>query len=128
MREVRHAVAFLDVCDQCGGIWFDSSELQSFLEHRLSVVTRKFPLDNALPVVPKRDQEECPHCQQMTLAKSTLGGMYLLRCVSCSGVFLAKDEVERLLELKRASAGERATEMAVDAYVTLFICDVLGLS
>src|SRR3989344_5399174 len=96
----NHGIA-LDECAQCGGVWFDASELKKVIDST----------DNALRWIDLNlfEQEEgkfthsvqgeaCPRCgAQMTQFIYKESGAVISMCTSCKGVWLAKGELSRII-------------------------------
>lgn len=96
----NHGIA-LDECVQCGGVWFDTSELKKAIDST----------DNALRWIDFNlfEQEEgkfihsvqgeiCPQCgTQMTRFSYKESGAAVSTCSSCKGAWLGKGELLKIV-------------------------------
>lgn len=87
----------MDLCDQCGGVWFDKGELAFYTETSEDVPAIGNAIDAGRQV-----NCECPRCDDVKLVETRfVEGSDLLVdiCPRCKGVFLDKGELKRVEQL-----------------------------
>lgn len=118
LKTVTFGKLTVDVCQQhCGGIWFDSGELQQVDEAHEGLC------DTLLRVVPNQDVaidrnklRECPKCEGSSLEKHFVDDDYEVQvdeCKKCHGVFLDAGELRTLREENR---GEVERQEVIDSF------------
>ena len=101
----------LDICTtQCGGIWFDKSELERFDEHAEPVAEHILrAVKNSNAVIDRAKERFCPKCSGHKLSKSYYDSEYNVEvdeCIQCGGTWLDLGELH-VLRLQNKSAVER---------------------
>jgi len=83
----------IDVCDECGGVWLDTGELETILGTGSDSAPPSHPTKNAKG----EDLRDCPVCVSK-LAKDKYGTSEIIvdRCPHGDGVFLDKGELEAI--------------------------------
>ena len=101
----------LDVCNGgCGGIWFDSFELQKI--EAAQEATEDLDID--VPRDPNRSvdyakRRSCPKCNDVVLMRhyfSKLRQVVVDECPNCGGFWLDAGESDRVRELMRSRVGD----------------------
>ena len=94
--------AILDKCEQCGGIWFDKSELTIFQDSIKKYDLRRLTADEGLQDLTGRYQISlCPRCQQ-PLVEQVQGAfkkVHLQCCTKCRGQWLKSSQLIQLVDL-----------------------------
>ena len=103
MKLFRHEAAELDVCIQCGTLWFDQGELSGCLEFDLQHVRPLSTIEQAPPSktwIPDNPPTRtvCPQCGQRTIAECLAYDVPLHRCLGNCGLYLSGDSVGELRE------------------------------
>mgnify|MGYP001069281926 FL=1 len=80
----------LDICQTCGGIWFDPTELDDLLGDN-SAVELLINLKSAI----KGEKLKCPACREYMKSKDIFGIVVEL-CKECGGIWLDRDETEKI--------------------------------
>jgi Zn-finger nucleic acid-binding protein len=117
----------VDLCDRCGGLWFDPEELDRWLGH---VDTTERPAPESC--IPPRGigSRPCPRCD---CAMNTAGwtGLVLDRCGRCGGLFVEARELVRMekegLPAEAATFESRLTAAMADAGWDLYTVPELAL-
>lgn len=92
VSDVRADVA-LDRCLDCGGLWFDATELDRHLAFNL--VPQAQVTEATIP--PRgRSARTCPRCRPKLLQHAGWPALLLDRCNTCHGLFLDGGELEAL--------------------------------
>jgi Zn-finger nucleic acid-binding protein len=92
----------LDYCNDCHGVWFDSTELELLLQS-MSLDSRNLLLDDILKSPEAMTQEEkrrCPFCRQK-MKKTTIGenlGVLVDVCPQGHGLWFDGGEVAQLIK------------------------------
>ncbi|NJL27744.1 MAG: hypothetical protein HC897_07535 [Thermoanaerobaculia bacterium] len=87
----------LDCCDSCRAVWFDYSELESFLSaHPRSKQETAVKHDDLRHSV-KGTERDCPRCCSATLRLGHHRGAGYRKCSSCRGVLLDRKNLDYLL-------------------------------
>jgi Zn-finger nucleic acid-binding protein len=102
LRPLKTGTVMLDVCHDCGGIWFDHRELEKVnADHpNADDVVADFTY-NPLTRVDENRARPCPRCDGVTLEKKLydLGsGVIMDRCPQCKGIWLDQGELEKIRE------------------------------
>ena len=104
MKEIHAYNAFLDICSECFGVWFDMDELQKMVE-KISIGR----VDDVVKGTGKVNKEEkkffwqegileCPR-DYSKMYKNDFGGniqIHIDRCGACLGVWIDGYEIKRL--------------------------------
>lgn len=96
LRQVKSKSATIDICPQCGGIWFDSGELADFMEF-LSMNEKILPEEfkpfrrrnvQALYKI-KEKNKLCPKCgkELQKFNYSYDSNVFLDKCIDCGGIW-----------------------------------------
>ena len=92
---VEYSDVELDWCPECGGLWFDSGEMEL-----LAKKTTDAPAEGGLCLTePARTDEErlkCPLCRKK-MDKRMLGPVIADVCPNCDGLWLDQGELEQVL-------------------------------
>jgi Zn-finger nucleic acid-binding protein len=82
----------IDVCPKCKGIWLDEGELRKILKDKkmADYLTKHIGTKSRSPMV-------CPRCG-MTMDIEKADDVEVDVCLTCGGVWLDKDELEKLKE------------------------------
>lgn len=121
---VKHANIEVDLCKNCGGIWFDAQELHKtieFFDEKFVSSADKSPSGiDALRI--GITEEKCPDCW-VSLDKyhysSEVAAHYHL-CEGCSGIWLSKEEYSLVREAPRASRSLKKIEAPLTINSRLF--------
>ncbi len=111
MIVVEHKRIELDYCPRCQGVWFDSGELELWLESVEHGDTRQFLGDilKAQEAVSAEKRRKCPICHQR-MGKTTIGQQPAILIDVCrrgDGLWFDGGEFEQLLrELATKPAGK----------------------
>lgn len=109
LREVRHHGIPVDACD-CGGIWFDRGELQSWMAQKGLAGAAPGPGATALPQASLR---RCPRCAVESLQRFEAGEIRGCHCGQCHGLWLTKVDVGRVERLARVDASPAGAQFGV---------------
>jgi Zn-finger nucleic acid-binding protein len=101
----EYGIVTLDVCDACGGMWFDKGELDALDESIWSNV-EELPCKEASEA---RGSRKCPTCGKDMKAVSPVDApeVTLDHCTDCQGFWLDKGELEQM----EVVAGREDAEM-----------------
>jgi membrane associated rhomboid family serine protease/Zn-finger nucleic acid-binding protein len=91
----------VDICSNCGGIWFDKDELKETLS--ILKKSSEIPFRNFKPL-PREDEAQefreiyCPRCATALKPFNYAydSGIFLDRCPSCGGIWADRDETESI--------------------------------
>ena len=101
----------IDICDECGGIWFDPRELDIMMGEESPVellINIKDPI--------KSEKLKCPECREYMGTKE-IYGVVVDECGICNGIWLDAGELEKILaEEGRAEAPYRHEEDELKQY------------
>ncbi len=107
----------VDVCRECGGIWFDSFELQRFDEEH--EVAGQWLVQSerrkGIQVDPQR-KRECPRCDGVKLKRHYYSPRRLVEvdeCPGCGGYWLDAGELEKIREETEMARQETAARQPV---------------
>lgn len=81
----------LDVCEACGGAWFDHGELTAYLKRRVAAAPPGPALDGKRRDALDERVADCPRCG-LFLEKKRLGPVRADVCATCGGVWLDAGE------------------------------------
>jgi Zn-finger nucleic acid-binding protein len=99
MKEVRLADAFLDVCEKCGGQFFDSGEMFA----ACGIKADPSYWDRPETGGSVRDGGAgCPRCHHPMLIQDVNYESHKVqidRCGKCGGIFLDKGEIEQIMQI-----------------------------
>jgi Zn-finger nucleic acid-binding protein len=93
LRERISRGLLIDGCAQCGGRWFDRTEIDTWLRR---AGTACADADSWRCEVLAEDHRRCPRCATWTLQAYRCGDLRCLRCTCCRGVFAQTGELTRL--------------------------------
>jgi Zn-finger nucleic acid-binding protein len=109
LSEIKYEGVTIEVCPDCKGEWLFAGELERIVEHHDKVFTPEeiASLDAAnkeIFTAEKDDQDElnCPVCEDVRMEHFNYGdtsGIILHRCMECDGIWMDKDELEKVEEL-----------------------------
>lgn len=108
----QHSVGsqIVDHCNTCNGAWFESSELSAILRETTGIDSA----DRAS--VDSPETIACPKCE-IEIASTIYAhdsGIPILKCSSCSGVWLVAGQLEKILDYRN---GPHKTDGLVQAVV-----------
>lgn len=80
----------IDVCEKCGGIWFDPRELDRFM-------SEESPIELLINIKDAIDNEKlpCPACRCFMETKE-IYGVTVDECATCNGIWLDAGEMEKI--------------------------------
>lgn len=136
MRFGNQASPTLDVCQRCGGIWFDEGELQQLRRLRLKDLSSQLPVNedsfkmpchNCRSLMDRNDSKcsncgwknilDCPNCSNPMVASEDRG-FRLDFCKNCKGVWFDNHELAEIwngrLEKIAARHQRSGTDIAGD--------------
>ncbi len=102
MAVVERERVELDFCPACGGVWFDSEELEALL--RAGGIEVEL-LASAVPAETKEKKRRCPRCRKK-MDKLASSGVVVDSCPAGDGLWLDEGELAGLL--RGAVAEEKA--------------------
>jgi Zn-finger nucleic acid-binding protein len=124
LRPLKAGTVTLDVCHDCGGIWFDDSELKKVnVEYpRPEDVIARFGYSHDSRVEENANRP-CPRCDGTKLEQKlyNLGsGVIMDCCPKCKGVWLDHGEFEKIREsIMRSQHRTRAIPVTVGQDVAI---------
>ncbi|MEA3557666.1 MAG: zf-TFIIB domain-containing protein [Candidatus Thermoplasmatota archaeon] len=80
----------LDICTECGGVWFDPSELDFFIGEQSPVELLILITDSL-----KGEGLKCPECGKRMLSKEVYD-VYVDFCEDCKGIWMDKGETAKV--------------------------------
>jgi len=99
----------IEVCAACKGEWLSSGELQRILQHHDEVFTADEiasiqGVNKEIFTVEREDHDEldCPQCAGIRMEHFNYGdtsGIILHKCLQCNGIWMDKDQLEKVEEL-----------------------------
>ena len=100
----------IDYCDNCGGIWLDSGELE------LAVGEDRFKEDQLIPLKQStqkaRGNRKCPICtKRMMLVSLPDDSTELDRCERGHGLWFDKGELEQVAKAISVDGADHATKL-----------------
>ncbi len=125
MAEKSHAGLKLDHCAQCSGIWFDHSELESYLNKMRTSGEEGLPVQ--LPGSPglPGHATACPRCRALKLIRRDIQDLEIQQCFACGGVFLERSAVSQILIRERPLAPQESGSGPGDNDSLLRLLEVL---
>jgi Zn-finger nucleic acid-binding protein len=87
----------LDVCRDCGGIWFDPTELDDLMGEG-SPVELLIKITGSL----KGEELPCPECE-LKMTTKEIFDVYIDLCEKCNGIWLDSGETEKIWEMDERS-------------------------
>jgi len=97
----------VDKCQSCDGIWLEYGELEKLRESGAQSVEEMLEAEFGNPPAPMTSLEgylRCPHCVDIGLRTNYVSYMQPVKmdhCVQCFGMWLDKNELDKLLEDKK---------------------------
>ena len=104
MAVVEREQVELDFCPSCGGIWFDSEDLEALLR---AGGLEADVLASAAPAETAEKKRRCPRCRKK-MRKLGSSGVIVDSCPGGDGLWLDGGELATLV--KSASSGEKALD------------------
>jgi len=106
----------IDLCKQCGGVWFDSKEIVPAITALASRdetpgLHAKDALQFSPPLNPPAEQEKlCPRCTVFTniFNYSYDSNIFLNSCPSCQGIWADKGELQHLAQYSKGNPTVKA--------------------
>ena len=87
-------------CLQCQGVWFSRNALESLAQKASQPATVEPPVPSRVASVGFR-RMACPACAGRQLQTRIQGEIEVNRCRDCGGLWLAKSDVEKILNTRR---------------------------
>jgi len=111
----------IDLCKQCGGVWFDSEELSPVVktvaeQENISHLSVKETLNRAAPKPLYVEQDKlCPRCNISTslFNYSYDSNIFLNRCPSCRGIWADRGELRQLARYSKGNPKVEALAIAL---------------
>lgn len=105
----------------CGGVWFDSGELDRFDEKRESLPPGGIvPIKNSNVVIDRNKARCCPRCTNQTLAQHFYDQQNQIevdQCLGCGGIWLDIGELDQVRDQNTATNSRMAIiERYTDRY------------
>ena len=97
MKEIQLSGVSVDVCGDCGGIWFDSGEVEEMFRNRFQGRLLEIPKDVHFKSFGPTLDDLCPSCSRPDLCAGALKTVPFWTCGACGGVFIKAQDVERLV-------------------------------
>ena len=97
----------VDKCQSCDGIWLDHGELEKLRETGVQGIEKQLEEEYGNPAAPMLALEgylRCPHCVEIGLRTNYVSYMQPVKmdhCIQCFGMWLDKNELDKLLEDKK---------------------------
>lgn len=121
LREIEYEGDKIDICNICGGVWCDSDELYQILKIR----EKQFTASDFPEVTAKKEDAKfssthelvdclhCPICNHLMerINYSHTSGIIIDRCRKYHGIWLDKDEIEKIQVFVERGKGKK------DAYL-----------
>lgn len=87
----------LDHCWDCGGIWFERTELDELID-------KKGTVELLIEITGKLQGEglSCPECREM-METHEIYDVYIDQCPICKGIWMDKGETEKVWEMEERS-------------------------
>ncbi len=110
LEQTRRGPVYYDVCEACGGMWFDFGELDAmvFQLYQSVEASSRDKADNVSEPV-----RQCPRCENQPLLKVfflRFSNILLDYCENCYGFWLDRGELRRinkeLADLKKQGGGD----------------------
>lgn len=102
MTEATLGPVRIDVCDSCGGIWFDAGELRALLALSDTDVKTSMPPSTWKKRVLAMDTQNgaCPRCLKLLARVDSMAmeGLHHDRCEACGGAWLDGGELKALCD------------------------------
>ncbi len=101
----------VDICAQCGGLWFDAQELPVYIEtftkiHEFPPLTLTEATQKAQNIYTLAEQNKnCPRCR-LPMRKFNYAynsNIFLDRCAQCQGIWTDRDEIAKLARFNQSS-------------------------
>ncbi|MCS7165372.1 MAG: zf-TFIIB domain-containing protein [Candidatus Calescibacterium sp.] len=108
LKQISISEILIDVCDECGGIWFDKQELgQAIQTSKEEIQKLTETLSNAIEFDKTKDVEmNCPKCNDKMFKYRYMytSNIYIDGCDKCEGVWIDKGELLEIINyLEEAS-------------------------
>ncbi|MFA7237843.1 MAG: zf-TFIIB domain-containing protein [Phycisphaeraceae bacterium] len=101
-RKTRDGKVTLDVCEHCGGVWFDRGELHDVLD-----AAEKKP---RVPSDAEASKRSCPRCRKpMRVFDYPETFVKVDVCEDCGGIWLDKGKLKELTAVRRFRAANPQT-------------------
>jgi Zn-finger nucleic acid-binding protein len=109
LSRIEYEGVTIEVCSDCKGEWLFAGELEKIVEHHDKVFTPEEiasldPVNKEIFTAEKDDHDElnCPACESIQMEHFNYGdtsGIILHKCTECDGIWMDKDELEKIEEL-----------------------------
>ncbi|MDB2685639.1 zf-TFIIB domain-containing protein [Mariniblastus sp.] len=104
----------VDECVNCGGAWYDSSELSTILR------TKRDQLSEVRSRADHPDAISCPHCKTKVISSIYAhdSGIPILKCSKCNGVWLTAGTLESIANYRNGpDKTDRLGQAIAETYV-----------
>jgi Zn-finger nucleic acid-binding protein len=85
----------VDICQGCGGTWFDRTEMERYAKSVSSEGRISPPDEGAFRAYTAEGIATCPKCDSKTLQHVTFDVLESLRCSECLGVYVSTHQIRR---------------------------------
>lgn len=109
LGEVEHDGVQVEVCRDCRGEWLHAEELEKIIEHHDHVfsedeIAALDAVNHAVTPMEDKDRDvlHCPHCETIEMERfiyADTSGVVLHNCPECGGIWVDKDQLEKIEEL-----------------------------
>ena len=137
MKEVRLESAFLDVCEKCGGQFFDTGEMFAAVGIKADPSYWDRPETGGSV---KDGGADCPRCHHPMLIQDVKyegDHVEIDRCGKCGGIWLDKGEIEKIMAIgekmvpviqaEKKKAEEELAKMDANPFAPSLISRFLGM-
>ncbi len=97
LYKVERGGETLDICQQCNGIFFDTSELDELMGKESAVELLILITDEL-----KGESLPCPHCDRAMVTKEVYG-VYMDYCKDCLGIWMDPGETGKVWKMDELS-------------------------
>ena len=112
LTEIDYAPVKVDVCDGCGGIYFDAGEMQDLnqlVDDFFDVKLKELEIAN-VPNHARDFKPTCPSCST-EMKPHQIGQVWVEQCPNCKGLWLDQGEVSAL----------RVSQLLIRQNINLFL-------
>ena len=109
LQSIQYDGQTVEVCPDCKGEWLHVGELQKLVEHHDEVFTPQEiasldAVNKEIFTAEKDDKDElnCPACGDVRMEHFNYGytsGIILHKCTECGGIWMDKDQLQKVEEL-----------------------------
>jgi len=128
MRETEFSGVVIDICDKCGGIWFDGDEFKTVKSTLEQTKDSELISDDAIKsgkALSCDPELKCPRCKDIYMKKFKYmydSDITIDACEACNGLWLDGGELSRIIEYLNKSQEveeaelEKARKLAQQGY------------